>query len=313
MTRSLLGTLTPLVDDDRTAFRSRFSEARCERTGGETRSKGVLGDGTRWAPLMAKAVALGSDALLYDETRLAFFLECLLSLHAAREVERRRRGGATTNTVALELARATAAAARKALLDSLEAIACANEVDGPALDDVRGTMADDDATVRSLGSLADYADAWLAKKDGISKRLVASAKLVPAKVAAARDAAAKLAAAAAAATMGGVVGAERDTPAINRIEGRVLEEMRVAMNAFAAAVDVDERIPRLNPGPATRRVLLGRSASTRLAGDGSGDGAPANAPGGASPAAPGGGAAPALVGPAKAARRKRPAKKRRRG
>ncbi len=303
VTQSLLAKLPPLTAEDDEAFRSRFSDARCLRTGTETRSSGVLGDAVRWAPLLAKGVALGSDALAYDDARLAFFFGCVLALHAARQVERKRRGDVTVSAVALEIARGEAASARKALLDALARVAGGNEVDGEALDAVRGTTADDDAAVASLGAIADHAGAWLAKRDGVSKRLAASAKLTAAQVDAARAAAKKLAAAAAASALGGPAGTERDTPAINRIEGRVVEEMRVALSAFEGAAEIDERIPRLVPGPATRRVLVGRG---KPASPGAG---PLRVDG-ATPPAAGGGAAPALIGSRAAARRKPAAKKR---
>ena len=47
----------------------------------------------------------------------------------------------------------------------------------------------------------------------------------------------------------------RDTPAVNLVEGWVLEEMLRLRDDFEQAHDADSQIPRLVPGKATRRVL----------------------------------------------------------
>lgn len=48
----------------------------------------------------------------------------------------------------------------------------------------------------------------------------------------------------------------RDSPATNRIEGRVLFEMRYAMRLFEGAHGRDKLSPRLIPSAGTRHVLV---------------------------------------------------------
>src|SRR5262249_4665455 len=98
----------------------------------------------------------------------------------------------------------------------------------------------------------------------------------------------------------------KDTPAVNLIEGRVIEELRVAMRAFDKARQKDPEIPRITPGPGTRRVLAGRpkKASGR---EPPADGSPGAAPPGAPAPAP---PAPTKPVPAPAPARKKKTRRR---
>ena len=84
------------------------------------------------------------------------------------------------------------------------------------------------------------------------------AGLTLAEVQAAETAAATLVQATTGKTLEGAV-IVRDSPAVNRIEGRVLLEMRAAMRVFSKANALNKHIPKLVPGEATRGALISRS------------------------------------------------------
>jgi hypothetical protein len=64
--------------------------------------------------------------------------------------------------------------------------------------------------------------------------------------------------------------AGRDSAVVNRAEGRVLVEMRIAMHAFAYAADESGLVKRLVPGPGTAAVLSPARAKGKSAGNGAG-------------------------------------------
>jgi len=263
----VLAGLTPnqpaLTHVQRAAFTAKYTDAACEEIGGRTKSEGVLGDAVGWAPIMAKALKTHAAPLRrYSLGRFAWFLECVRALADARELQRVEGSGAIASKLHVEQAQRVALTAREDLLETLGELTDGNEHEQETLAAAAGTTERPDRIVASLGSLAKLARGWLNRKDDASNELVQSVGLTFAEVESAERAAENLAAATADKTVEGRV-VTRDTPAINRVEGRLLWEMKAASRIFARANARNKEVPKLVPGPATRNVLAPRAAKAQ--------------------------------------------------
>lgn len=200
-----------------------------------------------------------SDLRRYAPARFAWFLECVRNLADARAQEQARGGAAAASKLLAEQAERNASAARASLLETLDELVDGNDAEEKSLAASTGSADRPDRVVASIASLAAFARGWLARGDDTSKTLVASVGLTLAEVESAEKAGEALAAATAGTTMDGKV-VSRDTPPINRAEGRLLYEMKAAMRIFGSANARNKDIPKLSPGAATRSILAPRSA-----------------------------------------------------
>lgn len=248
----------PLTNDERALFTARYSDAKCEAKGAATKSEGVLGDALRWAPIIDKALTdFPVELRRYHRARFAWFLECIRKLVDERALQQTKGGAAVVLKKAVEQATKTASAARREVVDSLEELVEGDEVEEAALSTALGAVDTPDRLVQSMGTVCAYARQWLRRTDAASVTKVKWSGLTVAEVEAAENAAATLAQATAGKTLEGAV-IVRDTPAVNRIEGRVLLEMRAAMRVFSKANALNKHIPKLVPGDATRGALISR-------------------------------------------------------
>lgn len=252
----ILSTLEPLTNAQRTAFLRLFSAAKCDEFGAKTKSAAVVKDAVEWAPIIAKALGkCPADLRRYGKARFAWLLECILALVDARAAQEAE--GEPVPAVRAGAARAVEAAkdARAELVDALETL---HEGDAPALKVLATAAAavrnDDEALADSVQAVATLARGWLGRMDAESRALVASVGLTLGEVESAENAAATLAASVGATTLAGRLDF-RDSPVVNRAEGRVLCEMRTAMRLFASAHDRNKLVPKLAPGAGTRHVL----------------------------------------------------------
>jgi hypothetical protein len=262
-TDKILAELIPLwpalTHAQRTAFTARYSDAKCDDMGGRTKSEGVLKDALAWAPIMSGALSKHPMALRrYSPARFAWFLECIAGLSDARAQQETRGGAVATSKLLAEQAQRTALASREALFETLEELVDGNADEEKALRTAAGTTESPDKIGASITALAQLARGWLGRKDGSSKALVEAVGLTLAEVESAESARAALASATAGATMEGRL-TPRDTPPVNRAEGRLLCEMKAAMRVFARANARSRDVPKLVPGPATRGVLAPRA------------------------------------------------------
>lgn len=254
-----------LTNDERRVFEAKYSDAQCETKGGGTRSEGVLSEGVGWVATIGKALPeFPVELRRYSRSRFAWLLECLRKLADERALQQTSGGAAVVLKTAVEQREKAASAARRELVDTLEELVEGDAPEEEALSNALGLTDRPDRIVASIGTLADYARTWLARTDAVSRKRVELASLTQAEVETAENAAAALAQATAGKTLEGTA-IVRDSPAVNRIEGRVLLEMRAAMRVFNKANALNKRIPKLVPGSATRRALVSRS------GKGSGD------------------------------------------
>lgn len=277
----LLSTLEPLTNAQRMAFFRLFSAAKCDELGAKTKSGAVVKDSVEWAPIIAKALGkYPVDLRRYGKARFAWLLECILALvdaRAAQEVE-----GGSVPDVRAGAARAleTAKNARAELVDALETLQEGDAVAQKALTTAASALRnDDEALADSVQAVATLARGWLGRTDAESRALVASVGLALGEVESAENAAAALGAAVGAKTFAGRL-EFRDSPVVNRAEGRVLCEMRTAMRLFASAHDRNKLVPKLVPGPGTRHILGKHPTSASSETDASSPAAPAPAPNG---------------------------------
>jgi hypothetical protein len=251
----LLAPLPPLSAADREAFRGLSSDEDCETLGLRTRGENVEREALVWASTIAKVLARAELHVRYSKSRLAFFLECIDDLVAARRAQSASLGSVKTTRAVLEKAIAQAEPLREDLSVALQQIAGEDAVEKVTVQTARGTKGRDPlALADSIERLATVAEGWLAKTDARSRALVAGANLRAGDVTLARAASLQLRLAAGDGTVSGRLVA-RDAPPVNRAEGRVLFEMKTAMRAFEAAHALDGNVPRLSPGPGTRSVL----------------------------------------------------------
>lgn len=161
--------------------------------------------------------------------------------------------GATTAIV-------VARAARAKLLLAMERYAGNRDAETTQLKGARKSGTEDDLVVDSLKDLVTLAASWL--KAGSAFLL--HSRLTPALLDEARNAADQLASAGASATEAGPAPA-RDSPAVNLVEGWLLEEMVRVHDDFEAARKESQIIERLIPGAATRPIFGGHPRKAQAA------------------------------------------------
>jgi len=197
----------------------------------------------------------------YSAARLVWLLECVAALREARAHQAARQGKTTALGATRAAAMEKAKQLRADLIDALERLAGDDDAQTAAIardaGDHRTTEAPD-TLADALDALAGRVEDWCAKNDERSRTLAASVDLLPGDAAVARATAIALRTAATGKTLEGRTVAH-DTPPVNRIEGRVLFEMKEAMQAFAAANEKNTDVPKLVPGAGTRQVLASRN------------------------------------------------------
>lgn len=267
----LLAGRPPLTTAQHNAFARRFSDAVCEAMGGRTKSEGVLDDSIAWTAIMDKALKKHPAELRrYGAARFVWFLGCIRALLDAREEQQVAHGNTGAAKDRAARAQKAAVAAREELLETMEALVEDHDEGEAALARAAGGTDKPDAIVDSIRAIAKLARGWLARKDDEAAALVESVGLTLAEVEAAEAAADALADAGTDRTIEGRV-VVRDTPPVNRAEGRVVLEMRAAMRIFARANRRNGEVPKLSPGPATRGVLAPRAAKAKAPDEGAGN------------------------------------------
>lgn len=265
------------------AFESHYSDASCDRMGGKTKAYLVIREALSWAAVIDRELRKPYAGLIrYHALRFGWYLECVTRLGAALEDQASTYGMAGS---ARRLQERTFAEAR--LLDE-ELRRTIREAAGeiPGLRDEVAKLPPPgdtpDEVTQALEALAARIEAWHAREDEVLGTLLMSYNLSAGDAGQAREAALRLTRAYED-TRGDRV-ESRDSPTVNRIEGRVLFEMRTVKRAFDAAKRKNKLVARLVPGRGTRNVLARRTGSEESQEDGDG-----MASGGAGGTAAGGG------------------------
>jgi len=245
----VLGQLPALDNRLRAAYRGSFSEEQCDAWGAETKSAEVVREAEKWIGAMFGTVKKQSVSG-YSPRRLAWLSELVVSLQD--EIAKSKAGsnglhGATSSAMQV---------AQRVLTDlvgRLELVA-GGRAELLELIRARGTsQRGSPQHVRdALTALIDLASKW--RRDAALLLLAEDADLSEARLNAAYNALENLARAEEAAYEPPPT-TDQDSAAVNRVEGRVLREMKLAASAFAQAKANGERVPALTPGPTVRSVL----------------------------------------------------------
>jgi hypothetical protein len=257
-----------LTEKEVEAFESLIGDAQADDLGRRTKSQDVLREASRWASAIDTALRSYGDGALkaYSPRRFAYYLSVTTALADAVLAETRRAGevgkpGGTEET------RSAAIDARRETVERLATFAGARAVERTALEEAvghdipsvasRGPGQPDasvDSLVRSLRALAYLEIDWLERNDPASQVLAENAGLSHENAVELRSFAEalstrRLAAALSAPTI------TKDTPTINRMEGRVLFEMREVRRVFAHAHTRSAVVPELNPASQVAHVF----------------------------------------------------------
>ena len=245
--QALAARQRPLTQVEREAFRSLLTDEQCDALGGKTKAVNVLREALDWSVVIDGALRDHRDDLDYGPARFSFFLETQRALSAQV-----RSDGAGGDAAVVEHARTDAMTLRGRITEKLNQISGGDDKD--ALAAARGTAETTESLVQGLHSLSTLVAKWVRRSDPAGKALVASVGLTAHEAEALADVAKRLQASARDTTLAGKA-RHGDSALTNRLEGRVLGEMRVAMKAFESAHGRNKVVPRLVPGPGTRAAL----------------------------------------------------------
>lgn len=259
----ILALWPPINDVQRGAFETQFSDERCTDFGAKTQSANVVKDALGFAHSIDEGLRKYPAALRrYGSARFVWLLECIVRLERQRDVMLGGKDDAAPARKNADLALAKAIEVRRDLAHALEMLTSDHPLDIQEIGRALGSPRTPIEYAQSLNDLAKLAYQWLRRTDPESKALVASVDLRQADVDLAWAAAGELQDAIERAA-GKKVSTGRDTRDVNKVEGRVLLEMRHAMTAFAHARQINPAVPLLTPGPGTRAVLSAPKGKTR--------------------------------------------------
>jgi hypothetical protein len=247
---ALLGRLSSPTAAQRVAVHDQFSDAECLALGGETKSDDVRDGGFAWASEASKALLDPSLAphIGHSIGRLAWLVELLAQLEAAKKSARPRQDIGRTIRSSRDVARVQARRLRSRLASKLARVVRSDPVAIAAASVPAHT---DDELQRALETLAAVAERAI-KKHAV---LAESARLTQGDATAARAMATALANARDDVSVGGRDARAIDPPAVNLIEGRIVHELRVLRDAWREAREDGVALQPLVPHPNLRRVL----------------------------------------------------------
>lgn len=244
-----LGSLPALTGKLRAAFRLAFSDEQCDAWGALTRAEDVIKEAQRWIGIMAGALKDGAD-VTYSRRRLTFLCELLVLLED--ELAYTKNSANVDLRCTRNAALAVANNARKDLTRRLRALAggqekLLREVDrlAPGRESSATDVQDSLTATIDLGLKMRRSEIMEALADdvGLTEARLNSAYAALEALAGARSITLE------------PVAQEGDAPSVNRIEGRVLREMRLAQQLFDEARTMGAKVPPLRVGPTLKGVL----------------------------------------------------------
>jgi hypothetical protein len=252
----LFASLPPLTNVQRQAFRDQWSPLLCDEAGELTESADVYQEASGWAPIIDRTLNKVPQAVRrYSKARFAWYLECLHDLGQVMDAQLSGQRSPNAARHRVEGARKTALTIHAELIEALTVLAGGDILERRALAAATGATDTPDALASSLRALSRLAEGWLERESPSARALVSSIDLTTADLDAARAATHALAFASYEAAHG--TRSDRDAPAVNRAEGRVLFEMGLVMRIFERAHLLNNLVPKLTPRPALRIALCG--------------------------------------------------------
>jgi hypothetical protein len=254
--QQLLARHAQLDADTRAALDALSHDEDRIALGGKTRAVGVLGEGVAWAVQIDQAFAQypALTSAHYAQERFGYYLERLLGLDAAVELQTQKEkglGGARSTT---EQRETEAKAKRKVLLNKLMGFAGGRKDEKRELDAVVGTTESYTAIGQSVRDMVKLGRQWLARTDKYAVIQAKLARLTPALLDETLAAAEALTGSSVDSKLKGK-SHPTDTPETNLAEGWFLFEFIEAHRCFEAAHADSALIAKLVPGPATRSLF----------------------------------------------------------
>lgn len=244
-----LSELPALDGTLRAAFRAAFTDEQCDAWGNRTKASNVVKEAEKWVATMARTLKDDSD-VAYSRRRLTFLCELLVLL----EDELAATGDEASHELrsTRQAALAVASNARRDLVRRLRALAGGQQDLLAALNRVTPNNETSATDVQeSLTATIDLA--VKVRRNELMERLADDMGLTEARLNSAYAALESLAGAREVALNAGAY--EGDAPSVNRIEGRVLREMRLAQRLFNDAREAGLTVPALVAGPALATIF----------------------------------------------------------
>jgi hypothetical protein len=244
-----LANLPALSSKLRAAYRLSFTDEQCDAWGAKTRAEDVLKEAEKWIGTMDRALK-GDPDVAYSRRRLAFLCELVVLLED--EMHRTTDKGVSEHQSTRSAALALANNARADLARRLRAMAGGRQNILAEIGRHRPENAESVADVQqSLTAL--IALATRLRRDDVNEALADDVGLTESRLNAAYSALEAL-------TGAGEIDLnaaeyEGDAPSVNRIEGRVLRELRLAQRLFEEARVAGVKVPALTASPALKAFL----------------------------------------------------------
>lgn len=244
-----LASLPALSARLRAAYRLSFTDEQCDAWGEKTRADVVLKEAEKWIASMNGSLKRDPD-VAYSRRRLAFLCELVVLLEDEIARTTQKNGGEhqSIRSAALSLAsnaRADLARRLRAMAGGRQSILA--EVSRHRPDNAK-SVSDVQESLTALISLATRL-----RRDEVSEALADDVGLSESRLNAAYSALEALTGASELTLNAAAY--EGDAPSVNRIEGRVLRELRLAQRLFAEAKEVGVSVPALVPSPALKAIL----------------------------------------------------------
>jgi hypothetical protein len=244
-----LGTLPALTGKLRAAFRSAFTDEQCDAWGEKTKAENVIVEAEKFIATMARSLKDSSD-VTYSRRRLAYLCELLVLLQD--EVEHTKDSSMTGLRSTRSAALAVAVNARRDLARRLRALAGGQQ---KLLQEVANAAPQDERSANdlmdSLTATIDFAQKL--RRNDVTEALADDVGLTEARLNSAYSALESLAGAREVALNAAAY--EGDAPSVNRIEGRVLREMKLAQRLFIESREAGVNVPVLVAGPSLKAIF----------------------------------------------------------
>lgn len=244
-----LGSLPALTGKLRAAFRSAFTDEQCDAWGEKTKAENVIKEAEKFVVTMNRALKDGTD-VTYSRRRLTFLCELLVLLEDEVEHTRDKESADLRSTRSAALA--VANNARKDLARRLRALAGGQQ---KILQDIAAVAPASDKSPSDVqDSLTATIDLGLKlRRNELMEALANDVGLTEERL---NNAYSSLEALAGASSVSLNAGAyEGDAPSVNRIEGRVLREMKLAQRLFKESRDAGVNVPALVAGPSLNAIF----------------------------------------------------------
>lgn len=244
-----LGSLPALSGKLRAAFRSAFTDEQCDAWGAQTKAQNVIKEAEKFVATMNKALK-DTTEVTYSRRRLTFLCELLVLLEDEVEHTKDKANADLRSTRSAALC--VANNARKDLVRRLRALAGGQQV---ILQEIAGVAP---ASEKSPSDVQDSLTATIdlgmkLRRNELMEALADDVGLTEDRL---NNAYASLEALAGASSVSLNPGQyEGDAPSVNRIEGRVLREMRLAQRLFNESREAGVKVPALVAGPGLKTIF----------------------------------------------------------